>query len=129
MAVFYSFHYDRDAWRVQQIVNRGALEGQNILPAQDWEAVKRKGDAAIEKWIADQMAYKQAVVVLVGQQTSSRPWVLYEIRKAWDDNRPLVGVRIHGLADSSGKSDSAGTNPFELVKLQNGGTVSGRLVT
>lgn len=31
MAVFYSFHYDRDHWRVQQIMNMGALEGLNRL--------------------------------------------------------------------------------------------------
>lgn len=43
MAVFFSFHYDRDAWRVQQILNMGALEGQTILNAQEWEAVKSKG--------------------------------------------------------------------------------------
>lgn len=24
-SVFYSFHYDRDAWRVQQIIQMGAL--------------------------------------------------------------------------------------------------------
>ena len=29
MAVFYSFHYSRDAWRVQRVVNMGALEGRN----------------------------------------------------------------------------------------------------
>lgn len=66
---------NRDAWRVQQIIQMGALEGQPILNAQQWEAVKRKGDAAIKKWIADQMAYKSAVVVLIGAQTASRPWV------------------------------------------------------
>ena len=48
-SVFYSFHYDRDAWRVQQIIQMGALEGQPILKAQEWEEVKRKGDAAIKK--------------------------------------------------------------------------------
>ena len=56
-------------------------------------------------------------MVLVGAQTASRPWVLYEIGKAWDDKRPLVGVRIHGLEGSNGKTDTLGTNPFSLVKL------------
>ena len=32
MAVFYSFHYDRDSWRVQQVMNMGKIEGQP-LPA------------------------------------------------------------------------------------------------
>ena len=96
-SVFYSFHYDRDAWRVQQIIQMGALEGQPILKAQEWEEVKRKGDAAIKKWIADQMAHKSAVVVLIGAQTASRPWVRHEIANAWDNHKPLVGIRIHGL--------------------------------
>jgi hypothetical protein len=66
MAVFYSFHYARDAWRVQQITNMGAVEGQPILNAQQWEEVKRQGEKAIQNWIARQMKYKSAVVVLVG---------------------------------------------------------------
>jgi hypothetical protein len=123
-SVFYSFHYDRDHWRVNQVLKMGALEGQSILNAQDWEAVKRKGDAAIEKWIGDQMAYKKAVVVLVGAQTASRPWVDYEIRKAWDDKRPLVGIRIHGLKDQNSKTDSVGADPFAKIKLKNGLTVA-----
>lgn len=123
-SVFYSFHYDRDAWRVQQIINMGVLENQQILSAQDWESVKQQGDAAIEDWIDDQMAYKRAVVVLVGAQTASRRWVRYEIAKAWDDKRPLVGVRIHGLADSNGNTDSWGADPFANVQLKGGGTVA-----
>lgn len=123
MAVFYSFHYDRDAWRVQQIMNIGALEGQTILNAQDWESVKRRGKQAIEDWIAKEMAYKSAVVVLVGAKTATRPWVLYEIGKAWKDKRPLVGIHIHGLADGGG-TDSKGTNPFAEVRLDTGGSLA-----
>ncbi len=65
-SVFFSFHYARDAWRVQQVVKMGALEGQPILNPQKWEEVKRRGDQAIKTWIAEQMKYKSAVVVLVG---------------------------------------------------------------
>ena len=84
--------------------------------------MKRKGNATIKKWIHDQMAYKKAVVVLVGAETSKRPWVLYEIGYAWDNKKPLVGVRIHGLATKDG-TDSPGGNPFAQVKLKGGGTV------
>src|SRR4051812_45809107 len=107
-SVFYSFHYDRDAWRVQQIINMGALEGQTILNAQDWESVKRRGEQAIKDWIADQMKGKSAVVVLVGNQTANREWVRYEIAHAWDNYKPLVGIRIHDLENSSGNTDTAG---------------------
>ena len=122
-SVFYSFHYDQDHWRVQQVINMGAVEGQTILNAQDWETVKRQGDAAIKKWIHDQMAYKSAVVVLVGAGTADRPWVTHEIAHAWDNGKPLVGIRIHRLADSKGKTDFQGDNPFNKVNLKSGRTV------
>lgn len=122
-SVFFSFHYDRDAWRVQQVINMGKLDGQPLLSAQKWEEVKRRGEQAIKNWIAEQMKYKSAVVVLVGAQTASRPWVKYEIGYAWDNYKPLVGVRINGLADQGGHTDSQGPNPFNAVSLQGGGTV------
>ena len=120
MAVFYSFHYDRDAFRVQQVLNMGQFDGQKILNAQDWEAVKAKGDKAIEDWIAEQMLYKEAVVVLVGNETATRKWIRYEITKAWNDKRPLVGVRIHGLKDPKTGADTPGANPFAEIKFKDG---------
>ncbi|HMJ03248.1 MAG TPA: TIR domain-containing protein [Conexibacter sp.] len=121
--VFYSFHYERDAWRIQQILKMGALEGQPILNAQKWEEIKRRGRAAIEKWIAEQMAYKSAAVVLVGAETAKRPWVKHEIVYAWNRRKPLVGIRINGLADRARKTDSPGANPFAQIALPGGGTV------
>jgi hypothetical protein len=123
-SAFFSFHYDRDSWRVQQVTKIGAIQGQPLLNAQRWEEVKRRGDAAIKHWIAEQMARKSVVVVLVGTQTASRPWVRYEIAYAWDNKKPLVGVRIHGLADRNGHVDRPGANPLAGVNLRGGGTVA-----
>ena len=110
---FVSFHYQRDHWRVQQILQMGALDGQAVLPAQDWEAVKRRGDAAIHAWINEQMNYKQAVIVMIGNETAGRPFVQYEIKRAWQIKKPMLGVMIHGLKDSSQRTDVAGPNPFK----------------
>lgn len=122
--VFYSFHYGHDAWRVQKVLQIGAVEGQRLLNSQDWEAVRRRGQKAIQEWIDKQMSYKSTVVVLIGAHTAERPWVEYEITKAWNDKRGLLGVRIHGLADSIGGRDRAGKNPFADVALRGGGTVA-----
>ncbi|SIQ25825.1 TIR domain-containing protein [Micromonospora avicenniae] len=119
-SVFFSFHYERDVHRVQLVRNINALEGQPLLNAQRWEEVRRKGTSAIEEWIHGQMAYKKAVIVLVGQETASRPWVIYEIEKAWNDKKPLLGVRIHGLS-SFGTTDRPGANPFENAYI--GGSI------
>lgn len=118
-SVFYSFHYRRDIFRVQRIANIGALDGQ-ALNRQEWEQVKRGGKSVIEKYIDGEMAYKRAVVVLVGTETASRPWVLYEIRKAWNDKKPIVGIRINGLVDTpaGGSVDPAGPNPFAKITLE-----------
>ncbi len=117
--VFYSFHYERDVNRVQLVRNINALEGQPLLNAQDWEAVRRRGTQAIVNWIDEQMKYKRAIVVLIGQETVNRPWVIYEIEKAWSDKKPLVGVHIHGLS-SFGTSDRRGANPFDVASNGSG---------
>lgn len=71
-----------------------------------------RGDEAIETWIHDQMTYKKAIIVLIGRRTASRPWVIYEIEKAWADKKPLLGIRIHGIS-SLGDVDTAGANPCD----------------
>ena len=111
MSVFYSFHYERDVHRVQLIRNMGSVEGRKLLNAQEWEVVRVKGDEAIRNWIDEQMKWKSAVVVLIGAQTASRPWVKYEIQRAWDMRKPLLGIRIHGLS-SLGSTDTKGADPF-----------------
>ena len=45
--VFYSFHYNNDVFRVQQIRNMGILEGNSPTTPNEWEVIKQSGDAAI----------------------------------------------------------------------------------
>lgn len=123
-SIFTSFHYDSDAARVQQVLNIGVITNDSRITAQEWETVKRQTDPAIEKWIHEQMLRKSAVVVLVGAETAGSRWVDYEIRKAWNDRRPLVGIRIHGLKNLERTTARRGANPFANVKLAgNGGTL------
>lgn len=122
--VFYSFHYDNDVFRVQQIRNMGALEGDEPVSKNEWETVKKGGDKAIEKWIDDNMKYKSCVVVLVGEDTYKRPWVKHEIVKAWKDKKGLVGIYIHNLKDPKTGTCSNGTNPFEQFKFDSGKKLS-----
>jgi hypothetical protein len=111
--IFYSFHYDNDVFRVQQIRNMGALEENTPVSANDWETVKRGGDASIERWIDENMRYRSCVVVLVGEETHKRKWVKHEIKKAWEDGKGLLGIYIHNLKDPRTGICSKGINPFE----------------
>ena len=111
--VFYSFHYTNDNWRASQVRNIGSVEGNKPATDNDWEEVKRGGDKAIEKWIDDQMHGKSAVVVLVGEKTAGRKWIKYEIKKAWESGKGVIGVCIHNLKDNDGEQSSKGRNPFD----------------
>ncbi|MFX0538580.1 TIR domain-containing protein [Ornithinimicrobium sp. Y1847] len=122
-SVFYSFDYDEDNWRVQKVQNMGQVEGGPAFTPQDWEKVKRSSDAAIENWIDAQMKYTRAVIVLIGSLTSESRWVRYEIVKAWGERRPLVGIDIHGLEDSRGRTSYRGENPFN-IPLRDGTNMS-----
>ena len=125
--IFYSFHFNKDVMRVQQIRNIGALEENKPVSINDWEEVKRKGEAAIKKWIDDNMNYRSCVVVLIGEETASRPWVKYEIKKAWQDGKGLFGIHIHNLnCPNIGKSRK-GENPFDQFTFEDGTKLSSKV--
>ena len=109
--VFLSFHYDEDVRRVSQVKQMGALEGQEILDGNAWEKIQKGGQAEIKSWIARQMKGKECLVVLIGSKTSTRPWVKYEIEKAWNDGLGVLGVHIHGLKDPLTGQSTKGASP------------------
>ena len=113
--VFYSFHYKPDNWRAATVRNIGVVEGNSPASDNDWETIKRGGDAAIKRWIADQMDRRTCTVVLVGSNTANRKWINYEIVESWDDNMGVVGIYIHGLKNADGRISVKGKNPFDFI--------------
>lgn len=81
--VFFSFRYLYDAWRAGQVRNMGRVSDDSTFSDNDWEAVRSKSDSSIENWIKDQMKMRSCVVVLIGEHTSGRKWINYEIEQAW----------------------------------------------
>jgi MTH538 TIR-like domain (DUF1863). len=115
--VFTSFHYIPDNWRANQIRNMGKIEGNAICSTNKWEEVTQGGDKAIEKWIDDNMSGKTCVIVFVGEKTASRKWIKYEIKKAWDEGRGIVGINVHNLKDKDGDQANKGSNPFDAFSI------------
>ena len=113
--VFFSFHYQRDSWRTAQVKNMGIVDSSSTWSANDWEEVRYKTEAKIKEWIDSQMAMRSCIVVLIGSDTSSRKWVKYEIEKAYELRKGIVGVYIHNLKDSNGNQSLPGANPFYNV--------------
>ncbi|MDR3257075.1 MAG: TIR domain-containing protein [Endomicrobium sp.] len=110
--VFYSFHYEKDVMRASQIRNIGIIEGNSPVSDNDWEEVKRGGDMAIKRWIDNNMNGCSCLIVLIGEETANRKWVRYEIEKAWNDGKGVMGIHIHNIKCPRQGRSRQGKNPF-----------------
>lgn len=115
--VFFSFHYQRDVWRVNQIRNIPNITGCSAAGFQDaslWEEAKKKGDTAIKKLIDDGLNNTTVTVVFVGEKTAGRKYINYEIEQSIGRGNGIVAVQIHHLKDQDGNTDSAGAIPAKI---------------
>lgn len=117
--VFFSFYYDDDSQRVQQIKNMGVIEHQRIMNSNEWEEVKRKGSNSIKNWINNSMRNTSCTVVLIGTNTYKREWVKYEIKHSIEIGKPIFGIRIHNILNLKGEKSAAGLDPFKELGYTN----------
>lgn len=110
--VFYSFHYENDHWRANQVRQMGRLEGNQECQPNAWESIKRQGNDAIKRWINNNLIGTSCTIVLVGSDTVNRPWISYEIEESWKKGNGLLGIHIHGLQDRYKRTSLPGDNPF-----------------
>ena len=111
--VMFSFEFVKDSWRAGQVKNMGKVDNSSTFSDNDWEEVKEKTDEKIKKWIDGQLKMRSCLVVLIGSTTSTRKWVKYEIKKAYEMGKGIIGIYIHGLKDKSEKQTKKGSNPFD----------------
>ena len=112
---FYSFHYRPDCQRAAQIRQIGSIEGSRPASDNDWETVTKGGEAAIKRWIANQMNGKSCTVLLVGSNTANRKWINHEIVESWNAGMGIVGIYIHGIKNLVGETSTKGDNPFDYI--------------
>lgn len=121
--VYFSFHYQRDVLKIGQIRNSWLLapghEADPFLDKAAWESIKKRGDAAIQRWIDDQMSGTSVTVVLIGAETSTRPWVQYEIKESHKQAKGMLGIDMSGMKDLNGNFDQQGPDPFKLFTFRN----------
>ena len=91
--VFFSFEFNKDAWRASQVRNMGKVDDSSTFSDNDWEEVKEKTDAKIKEWID------------------------YEIKKAYELQKAIVGIYVHGLKDVDGNQTTKGSNPFYQIYI------------
>lgn len=116
--VFFSFHYERDITRACVVRNSWLTQGDadgRFIDASLWEEAKRKGDDAIKRLIDNGLKNTSVTAVLIGAETASRRWVLYELNESVNRGNGILGVRIHGIQDLQRRTDYEGLNPLDVA--------------
>lgn len=130
--VFFSFEYG-DVSRANVVRNSWVAQGREaagFIDAADFEEVEAAGDAAIKKWIDEQLEGTSVTVVLVGSKTCNSKWVKYEIEASETKGNGLLGIDISRIKDLSGNTSTRcgqipTGHPFYLWNNDNGYTNMG----
>lgn len=127
-SVFFSFHYENDVWRANIVRNSWVTKpdrsSAGFIDSAEFEEIKKGGDAAIKKWIDNQLIGTSVTVVLIGAETADREYVKYELSKSYSKGNGMLGIYIHKLKDKNGNTSAKGTNYFgEIGKDRDGNPV------
>ena len=119
--IFFSYNYEKDGKRIDEIRNMGVVKDIKPATKEEWNKICSEGDASIKKWIDDKMKDADCVVVFIGEETLSRKWIRYEIEKAWNEGKGLLGVYVHNIEDPVTGKCKKGDNPFEHFTMNRDG--------
>ena len=112
--VFFSFHYDNDIWRANQVRNSNVVVGADVagfFDHSEYEEAKKKGKEGIQRMILNHLKDTTVTVVLIGAETANRPWVKYEIERSIARKKGLLGIYIPHLKDPNSPPASRGAKP------------------
>lgn len=112
--VFFSFHFDDDIWRANQVRNANVVEGPDVagfFDHSEYEEAQKTGDEGIKRMINRHLKDTSVTIVLIGTNTASRRWVKYEIAQSIAQKNGLLGVYIHHLKDRNSETSTRGPKP------------------
>ena len=125
--VFFSFHYQNDIWRVNQVRNSWRFnqelsrEAEGFYDASIWESSKRTGPESLKSLIREGIKNTSVTCVLVGSHTFERRWVRYEIARSVSKANGLLAVQIHRMGNQRGFISNPGPNPLDYMGLYKAG--------
>lgn len=90
--VFISFHIDDEAQ--VNFLRAQAKEGRTDLDFIDY-SVKEPFDEAWKTQCTERIRQSSVIVCMIGADTHTREAVLWELNKAYELGKPVVGVRIY----------------------------------
>ncbi len=125
--VFFSFHYQNDIWRVNQVRQSWRYNHENSREAEAfydgsiWESSKRTGPDSSKNLIREGIKNASVTCVLVGSNTFERRWVRYEIARSVVKGNALLAVQIHRMGNQQGYASDEGPNPLDYMAFYKAG--------
>lgn len=104
--VFVSHHHKDDA-SVDGISRLAASKGYQFrnssirVKPENQQRIEQKkiSDRTIERLLRMKMRWASQVIVVIGKETFTRPWVNWEIKVAHQLGKPIIGVYENGLKE------------------------------
>jgi len=133
--VFISHHHKDDALvdKMTSLLNKNGCEIRNssirAKPANQEKLDKGLvKDSTIKRLLRMKMSWAGTVIVLVGKETHTRPWVNWEVEEAKKQGKNIVGVYEHGLKDKvelpealkNCATSQVGWDPESIINAING---------
>lgn len=105
---FFISHHHKDDEHVTKLTNMLQNRGYDVRNSsvrmkpenQRRMDEKKVSDKVIERILRMKISWAGTVVVLIGKDTHKRPWVDWEIKKANEQGKKLVGVYLRGGSEA-----------------------------
>jgi hypothetical protein len=127
--VFFSFHYQNDIWKVNQVRNSWRYNHENTRVSEGffdgsiWESSRRTGPESLKSLIREGIKNTSVTCVLVGTATYERRWVRYELARSVVKGNGLLAVKINLMGNQQGYVSQEGPNPLDYMGVYNAGGV------
>ena len=112
--IFPSYDWD-DVVYVNQIIQAPKFIGAQTMGFKSGvpqEALKNS-DAAIKRWIDEQMVGCSCLVLFQGERTYQSRWVAYEMQKAYEEDMGRFVVKLDGMKNPWGGFSQPGLDPYK----------------
>lgn len=115
--VYFSFDYNRDVHRVNQIRNMSGIQARSAAGFTDatfWNDALKKGDSHIAQIIQEGLKNTVATIVCIGATTAQNKYVEYEINQSLKRGNAIIAITIHHLPNDQMKPDTHGAKPYSI---------------
>lgn len=98
-------HYGKDDEHVQNLKSRLKNEGYNVrnfsVDSTNHRNGRKPSDLVIKRLLRMRINWSSTFICLVGPKTHTRAWVDYEIKKAVEQGKRIIGVYTHGSKETA----------------------------